>query len=113
MDISKIYELLVDSLIMICSDSTISSDTVEEYLSELEGDYYTFFDRANTMSLYEAKILDMKQVDMVALLKDSINSMPKNVWNPQDFRENAAWEKARKLAEDILKQLGVERRAIE
>lgn len=110
---SKIYELLVDTLIMVCPDITIVSDSdIEDYLSELEGDYYTFFDIASLSQLYLNGLLSENQMNKIVELKNTINEIPLMFWNVECFQKEIYWKKARQLANDILNSLGISKRQI-
>ena len=112
-ELSRVYNLLVDVLIMVCPDFNIISDSeIEDYLSELEGDYYTFFDTISLLPLQEGGILTKNQMNNIVELKNLINRIPVALWNKDDFKKDAYWEEARKCSNDILNSLGISKRQI-
>ncbi|MGN8055097.1 hypothetical protein ACTJKN_02415 [Pedobacter sp. 22163] len=112
-ELSNVHNLLVDALIMVCADlNAISDSDVEDYLRELEGDYYTFFDMSNLLPLQEGGMLTRDQIDNIAALKIVINKIPVALWNKDAFRNDSHWEEARKLSNSILNSLGVSKRQI-
>ena len=112
-ELLKVYNLLVDALIMVCPDFNIISDSeIEDYLSELEGDYYTFFDMISLLPLQQDGMLTKDQMNNIAELKNVISKIPVDLWNKDAFRKDIYWEEARKRSNDILNSLGVFKRQI-
>lgn len=102
------FDLLVDTLIMVCPDFNTTSDSeIEEYLSELEGDYYSFFDKVSLMPLCKNGILTENQMNSIVDLKNIINSIPPALWNKESFQNNSKWKIASELSNNILNSLGI------
>ncbi len=113
-DISKKYDLLIDTLIMSCSDLGVTTtDEIEDYLEELEGDYYTFFDRANLIELYNAGLLNDWQLEKIGLLKNKIGDIPVSFWNEKSFKIEPQWSEVRILSNHILNSIGITKRKID
>ena len=112
--IFNLYILLIDTLIRICAafESTVDEE-IEDYLEELEGDYYTFFDKINIIPLQKANLLTDIQFEMIVTLKKDISSISPNLWNKVSIKKDLLWNKVVKEADDILNSLDVSRRKVE
>lgn len=74
---------------MICPDlNVISGIEIEDYLSELEGDYYTFFDIVGLLPLHQGGMLTADQMNNIAELKNVINKIPVALWHKDAFRND-------------------------
>jgi hypothetical protein len=93
---------------MLCPDfERIDRDTIEYYLQELEGDYYSFLDYSSVSLLKNYGLLNAIQADKIVALKEYISSIPANLWNKNSFEVDLKWQKVHDQACDILRSLNV------
>jgi len=104
----ELYELLVDTLMMISPNlESATDDDIDGYLEELEGDYYTFLDLNAITPLREADLLTDQQVENITQLKAFMNTIAPSLWNISSFKKDVNWLNAREQANDILKSLNI------
>jgi hypothetical protein len=112
-ELSKKYNLLVDTLIMACPTiGIISDDDIGDYLEELEGDYYTFFDHINLVDLHNAGVLNDLQMKNIVSLKQMIGNIPTSLWQIEAVKTDVYWTEVRQSANEILNSIGISRRKL-
>lgn len=110
----KQYELLVDTLIMISPDfCSMTDDDCDIYLQELEGDYWSFLDPANTTPLVEEGLLSDAQALVISELKATMTNIDPALWRKRFYYNHPDWDAVRIIAESLLASLGVTRRKVD
>ena len=112
--IIKNYNLLVDTLLMASPDITrLDDDKLNNYLEELEGDYYTFLDMGTTELLVNEKIINISQQEAIFQIKLEINKIKPEFWNIESFKTDVQWINVSLASKEVLKSMGIQKTKID
>lgn len=108
------YNLLIDTLIMSSPDFDIISDTeLEEYLEELEGDYYAFLHDNNVQIFVKMGLLTTSEAAKIVQVRALIENIVPELWKINSFKVNEDWIRVHALAKEIRESLGVKKGKID
>jgi hypothetical protein len=100
------YQLMWDTIrCLSLSGIGLSDDEIGGYLEEIEGDNHTFLHIDNLAEYKKLGLVTDELIDLIGLLRQSVEDISKHLWNAQSLREHDEWIAIHKAAASIFRQL--------
>ena len=106
------YANLIDTLILfLLPEKELNTDyhfLIQNRLSEIEGDYYTFLHENNLAILNSEGLITQDNAKKIKQVRSMVSGIEKELWTPQSFVNNIKWQSVRNLVKEILNSIEID-----